>query len=206
MLVFKKLGFTMIELLIVIAIMGILAVAVLAAINPIEQINRGRDTGSRSDAEQLISGSDRFYASKGYYPWQLGASSVNYATFRSGGSGFTPLSSAGVLVGEDQVAMLTNLSSAGTEELKASFVSRISDPAQSNTLNLYNDGVSGHSTYVCFLPKSQSFRTEAWTRCSTNGVANTMPVDFPPGGCPNTSSCATAATAANATTCQICLP
>ena len=47
-----QLGFTMIELLIVITILGILAVAVLSAINPIEQINRGRDTGRQSDAEQ----------------------------------------------------------------------------------------------------------------------------------------------------------
>ena len=61
----SQMAFTMIELLIVIAILGILAVAVLAAINPIEQINRGRDTGSRSDAEQLLSAIDRFYAYKG---------------------------------------------------------------------------------------------------------------------------------------------
>src|SRR3989339_899005 len=66
-------AFTMIELLIVIAILGILAVAVLAAINPIEQINRGRDTGSRSDSEQLLSAIDRFYASQGYYPWRTAA-------------------------------------------------------------------------------------------------------------------------------------
>jgi prepilin-type N-terminal cleavage/methylation domain-containing protein len=65
----QKFGFTMIELLIVIAVLGILAVAVLASINPIEQINRGRDTGSRGDAEQLISAIDRYYAAKGYYPW-----------------------------------------------------------------------------------------------------------------------------------------
>ena len=62
-------GFTMIELLIVISILGILAVAVLSAINPVEQINRGRDTGSRSDAEQLLSAMDRFNAFQGYYPW-----------------------------------------------------------------------------------------------------------------------------------------
>ncbi|PJA42861.1 prepilin-type cleavage/methylation domain-containing protein, partial [Candidatus Woesebacteria bacterium CG_4_9_14_3_um_filter_39_10] len=62
-------GFTLIELLIVIAVLGILAVAVLSAINPIEQINRSRDTGSRSDAEQLLGGVDRYYATNGYYPW-----------------------------------------------------------------------------------------------------------------------------------------
>jgi len=68
-------GFTMIELLIVIAVLGVLAVAVLSAINPIEQINRGRDTGSRSDAEQLLSAFDRFYTSQQIYPWQRPAAS-----------------------------------------------------------------------------------------------------------------------------------
>ena len=67
----SQLGFTMIELLIVITILGILAVAVLSAINPIEQINRGRDTGSVSDAEQLLGAADRYNAFQGHYPWQV---------------------------------------------------------------------------------------------------------------------------------------
>lgn len=66
-----QLGFTMIELLVVISILGILAVAVLSAINPIEQINRGRDTRSRSDAEQLVTSIERYNAFQQYYPWQL---------------------------------------------------------------------------------------------------------------------------------------
>src|SRR5262245_55443132 len=64
-------GFTMIELLIVIAIIGVLAVAVLSAINPIEQINKSRDTRLRSDASQLLSAADRYYASKEVYPWNV---------------------------------------------------------------------------------------------------------------------------------------
>ena len=50
----SNLGFTMIELLVVISVIGILATAVLSSINPIEQINKGRDTRTRSDAAQLI--------------------------------------------------------------------------------------------------------------------------------------------------------
>jgi len=69
----SQLGFTMIELLIVITILGILAVAVLSAINPIEQINRGRDTGSQSDCEQLLGAVERFNAFQGHYPWQATA-------------------------------------------------------------------------------------------------------------------------------------
>ena len=65
----RSAGFTMIELLVVIAVIGVLAVAVLSSINPIEQINKGRDTRSRSDAAQLISAVDRYFAIHEKYPW-----------------------------------------------------------------------------------------------------------------------------------------
>lgn len=117
MLSIRRLGFTMIELLIVIAVLGILAVAVLAANNPIEQINRGRDTGSRSDAEQLLSAIDRYYAGKGYYPWADGASSLNTSTFGSGTDALIPLDSAAITIGDDALPILTNVSSGGSAEI-----------------------------------------------------------------------------------------
>lgn len=202
----QKLGFTLIELLIVIAVLGILAVAVLSAINPIEQINRGKDTGSRSDAEQLLSAIDRFYASKGYYPWMLGANSNNQSTYALA-PGYTVLNASAVLVGGDNVDMLGNLSSGGSSEIKASFITRITDPT-ANWLSIYNNGVSSSSTYVCFVPKSSSFRDEAWQRCSNSDhtAQNTLPGDFPIGGCPNDGTCATAASAELATGCYVCLP
>lgn len=179
-----KKGFTLIELLIVIAVLGILAVAVLSAINPIEQINRSRDTGSRSDAEQLLGAIDRFYASQGYYPWKAGANdpvsdatawgAVDNSTWAYGG-----------------VTVLNKLSAAGTGELKASFTTRITG-ATYNTLYKYNDGSQGSSTYICFLPKSDSFRTEAGTRCGS------VPGDFPTNACP--ANCKTLKT------CWSCLP
>lgn len=153
------LGFTLIELLIVIAVLGILAVAVLSAINPIEQINRSRDTGSRSDAEQLLGGIDRFYASQGFYPWKTSSTIpvsddtpwgiVDNSTWAYGG-----------------VTVLNKLSAAGTGELKSSFVTRITTVPPYNRLYKYNRGTSGDSTYICFLPKSISFMTEALARCT----------------------------------------
>lgn len=176
-------GFTLIELLIVIAVLGILAVAVLAAINPIEQINRSRDTGSRSDAEQLISGIDRFYASKGYYPWvtdpdvdeTLGWTEVT-ATWSDGA---TPV--------------LDKLSEEGTEELKASFGSRITK-SDYNSLFIYNTGTGGSSTYICYKAKSGAFQTEAEARCGGG-----LPSDFPSEACPS-------ATCATDKECFSCLP
>jgi len=46
-------GFTLIELLIVIAVIGILAAVVLVAIDPIEQLARGRDAGRKSAVVEL---------------------------------------------------------------------------------------------------------------------------------------------------------
>ncbi len=208
MLSLRKLGFTMIELLIVIAVLGILAVAVLAAINPIEQINRGRDTGSRSDAEQLISASDRYYAGKGYYPWADGASSLNTSTFGANPDDLTILDDADILIGGDDLPILQNLSSGGSAEVKESFITRITDPGY-NHLGIYNNGVTSSSTYVCFTPKSASFREEAWTRCSNDdhtGLDTSIPTDFPAQACPADGTCATAASADEAIACQICLP
>jgi|WetSurSiteA1Bulk_404760.scaffolds.fasta_scaffold03841_7 type IV pilus assembly protein PilA len=158
-------GFTLIELLIVIAVLGILAVAVLSAINPIEQINRSKDTGSRSDAEQLISAIDRYYATGGFYPWQVGADEVDTSVAWTEVTATTPTDGTAAPAG----AILTKLSQAGTGELKTSFTNRISATTY-NGLFIFNDGDPGSSTYVCFLTKSASFKAEAKTRCTTVGA------------------------------------
>jgi len=212
---FKKLGFTMIELLIVIAVLGILAVAVLASINPIEQINRGRDTGTRSDSEQLISAIDRFYAAKNYYPWMTNGVSPNTWTDPAGtaigvsAGDLVQLNDTNSNLGVDNIDILTALSSGGTAEVKSSFTSRLADPAAANYLSVYNSGTSGESTYACFVPKSASFREEAWNRCSTGtprALNGALPSDYPPGACPDDGTCAQAATSNLATSCYICLP
>lgn len=171
-----KKGFTMIELLIVIAVLGILAVAVLAAINPIEQINRGKDTGSRSDAEQLIGAIERFYTANGYYPWQTGATDIDDVTTPWDGVDST------TWLDDNSVAVLTKLSSGGAAEVKESFVARITATTY-NTLKKYNRGTQGDSTYVCFMPKSANFKLEAQTRCGT--ACGGLPADLAAAGCAN---------------------
>lgn len=176
---FRKLGFTMIELLIVIAVLGILAVAVLSAINPIEQINRGRDTGSRSDMEQIVSAVDRFYASKGYYPWQYGATNGGASalpwTKVISADAWQDTDASPINVLDKLAAGTSTDSSIGTNELKTSFTNRIVASGY-NYMYVYNKGAQGDSTYACFNGKSQAFQKEAQARC--DGTQGSMPSDI----------------------------
>lgn len=190
----QQLGFTMIELLIVITILGILATAVLSAINPIEQINRGRDTASKSDAEQLLSAIDRFYAFNGYYPWvnsaEIQDSEIlaltyqpveNVAVVDAAGDEVEGCSMLEILSSGDDTATDCN----GSDELKLSFVERIAR-ASYNSLWIYNSGETGNSTYICYAPKSAAFDTEATTRCD-----GTLAADFPATACNETAATST---------------
>lgn len=170
-------GFTMIELLIVIAVLGILAVAVLAAINPIEQINRGRDTGSRSDAEQLLSAIDRYNASQMVWPWQGAADDAEAV-------GWTQVTAALPAAPTGGCPLLSNLrydetdaSCLGTDEVKQAFVNRITDSLY-NALYIEYGGATGDSVYICFSPQSMSFSQEADTRCDAG-----VPTGFPALAC-----------------------
>jgi prepilin-type N-terminal cleavage/methylation domain-containing protein len=177
----QQAGFTMIELLIVIGILGILAVAVLAAINPIEQINRGRDTGSRSDAEQLISAIDRYYAFNGYYPWQTGAADTgNVALAWVHFEDAVLTDSGGSCTVAEKLGTAQNAGCTGSDELKQSFIERVSVSTY-NYIYLYNDGSQGSSTYACFAPKSNAFVQEVDTRLDPDGddTLDNYPADYP---------------------------
>lgn len=211
-----QLGFTMIELLIVITILGILAVAVLSAINPIEQINRGRDTGRQSDAEQLLSAIDRYNAFQGYYPWQLNADAPDTSIMVDSNTGETPTRVLATNWNQDTGAypvrvtadypaadldeddvwedtdcpIVARLSTGddsasnpddcrGAQEIKDSFITRITSGDQ-RSLFVYNSGQPGASTYVCFVPQSGAFETQASDRCN-NPETIVNPEDWGPG-------------------------
>jgi prepilin-type N-terminal cleavage/methylation domain-containing protein len=194
-------GFTMIELLIVIAILGILATAVLSAINPVEQINRGRDTGTRSDAEQLLSAMDRFNAYKGFFPWMEDANATTLSLKTGGTTGnnlpilvSTTTPQVNDLQQNETCHVLDRLAGSvaplgsadcteGSDELKSSFINRIVS-GTARSLYVYNRGTAGDSTYVCFVPQSSAFKTDAEARCGnvTAGGTTTygggMPADM----------------------------
>lgn len=203
-------GFTMIELLIVISILGILAVAVLSAINPIEQINRGRDTGSRSDAEQLLSATERFNAFQGYYPWQEDANDVAGIPQDINpvdDTWIVPLVAGCTVLQRLSIGDDTIVGCVASQELKESFVDRLLTSASSRQLYVYNRGLQGDSTYICFVPQSGAFITEAETRCTAGLPVDLLPmVDEICNGAGGAGTAGARATIAEGEDPAICLP
>ncbi len=176
-----KKGFTLIELLVVITLIGILAVAVLSAINPIEQINKAKDAGKRADASQLISALDRYFASNLKFPWNNylapdGIDSIDAAFIAS-----AKAVGVGVCTSWDNADATDNTQSDAsgctpfdtdhygylieTQELKSQFAKRSyfkDDATTGVTEQLYVIKQEGDpSVSVCFVPQSKAVR-DTW--------------------------------------------
>jgi prepilin-type N-terminal cleavage/methylation domain-containing protein len=167
-------GFTMIELLVVIAIIGVLAVAVLSAINPIEQINKGRDTRTRSDAAELLGASERYYTTQEQYPWNSGTvANTPFAAWTAIATVEEAFDSDGALDWL-QVLALSN-------EVKPSFAERLYNSYQAltgtdNEFVVVKDA-NADTVRACFVPTSQQFRNEAVYKCCAAGAVTNKCAD-----------------------------
>ena len=191
----KLKGFTLVELLIVIALLGVLAAAVLAAINPLEQANRARDTRMRSDASQLLAATDRYFVTQSEFPWVTSGDVVNndgafgFANAQDDGVGIC--AAAGCAGATNDGSLILN------NELKTEFRNRDFATATVDTEMLYIGKATGasNSVYACWVPKSKSERQKADKTLSVGSTTLGDAVD-----------CATRTYADLSTSCVICLP
>lgn len=65
----KQQGFTLIELLVVIGILGILAAALIATIDPFEQLKKGQDSNTKNTLVEFVNGNIRYYTTHNAFPW-----------------------------------------------------------------------------------------------------------------------------------------
>lgn len=181
-------GFTLVELLIVIALIAILSVAVLATINPIEQANKARDSRVQNDAAEVMNAYERYYASNNNYPWMAfadgnaGAPVVPYTLtdavlLRSDTYGFGICSGAasnaallGAAASDRAVDCAGNdpfpnlLISAS--ELKGSFAGKdeflpVQDDSHVEQALWVAKAINDTSIYVCYIPKAGANRITA---------------------------------------------
>lgn len=131
-------GFTLIELLVVIGILGILAAGLLAAIDPLEQLKKGRDQTRRGIAVELTNATARYYAVFGSMPWGNAATAGTLSAFQGA------------------VDLMT-----GAGELKPTFMGAL--PAGAGTQMTVLGGVNAAGFSVCFDPESKSISRDPTT-------------------------------------------
>lgn len=65
-------GFTLVELLVVIAVLGVLAAGVLTAINPAKRIRQANDANLKSSEGQIVNALQAYFTANQVYPTGLG--------------------------------------------------------------------------------------------------------------------------------------
>jgi prepilin-type N-terminal cleavage/methylation domain-containing protein len=175
----KLKGFTLVELLIVIALIAILSVAVLATINPVEQSNKARDARVQNDAAEVLNAYERYYATQQQYPWELFLTnqldSGSFIAFRSDDLGFGICNGVGAaFLNGDANVQATSCSATdanpnllvSSSELKSSFAGKDEfervRTASHPEYALWAAKVdSGTSIYMCYIPKANANRIDA---------------------------------------------
>jgi prepilin-type N-terminal cleavage/methylation domain-containing protein len=166
----NKKGFTLIELLVVIGILGVLAAALVATIDPFEQLKKAQDANAKNTTVELINANIRFYTTHNQMPWTFDTNCASIAT--SGNFAGVSLANIGGTLLAGPSACLTALITDG--ELKQAFTSA--------TDVLRNIVISGTTNTItaCFAPQSRAQRSDSEAKFNASGVTQV--------GCPNATA------------------
>jgi prepilin-type N-terminal cleavage/methylation domain-containing protein len=133
-------GFTLIELIIVMAILGVLAVGLIAAVDPIEQSARSNDAAKINTAKQIYDAIGRYYASKNALPWTTNQTAVALSTTTVG-------------------AIVNTVATAG--DMKSNYLTSVPSTTLANVY-LSGDATAASPTYtICALVTSKSQKSKS---------------------------------------------
>lgn len=142
----KKLpGYTVIELLIVMAIVAMLVIAAIALLDPIEQMKKARDKRILADARELLVSYDRYLAGYQKWPWSEPSVIINDTSLPSSTTEINP----DFNLDQDHYFLIER------NELRANFLEK--DTIKNNELMM---SISAYGVpNLCFEPESRAARS-----------------------------------------------
>jgi len=146
-------GFTLVELLIVIALLGALAIGLIGALDPFEQLKKGTDTGTRDLVNQVQTAVLRYNATTNKLPW-TGWEDANKDAVKLSDASFDSAIQALMDSGE----MKTNFNEIYANAKSKVYVTYLS-PSTTQSLTVR----------VCYMPDSKSFQVDPNTKYAANG-------------------------------------
>ena len=158
-------GFTLIELLVVIGILGVLAAALIATIDPFEQLKKAQDANVKNTAVEFVTANIRYFTTHNVLPWADTA-----VVGCSGGTNPTAMNIGGAAA----TGCLNALISDG--ELKSGFTT-VTSILTSIVVSGTTNGVT-----ACYDPQSKSQDRDLNTKFNISGVATTGCVSLTAGG------------------------
>jgi len=151
-------GFTLIELLVVIGILGILASALVATIDPFEQLKKAADSNTKNTLVEFVNANIRYYTTHNVFPWASTGANCNGGVAPDGSVNLNDTTIA------DCVTALTD-----ENELKKAF-----SDATDILKGIYIGYDATNSTIVgCFQPQSKSQQADKNTKYDSNGDVST---------------------------------
>ncbi len=142
----SKSGFTLIEVIVAVSIFAILSVIAISALNPVEQINRGKDEAVLNTASELYQSLERLQANNGSPPWDQSLQ-------------------AEVLTSDQGQEILDRL--VERQELKKSFVTRNDNYLARIFISTSHD--FGQIS-ICFAPNSVAFQNHELAQYNQGGI------------------------------------
>lgn len=148
-------GFTLIELLVVIGILGILAAALVATIDPFEQLNKAKDASTENTLTEFQTALLRYYSIRGTMPW-------GDSTDQCAGAGVSSI---------DMTSLEPTLSTCVTTlvtqgELKQAFTT-----ATAALSSIYLGASTSNDVTMCYKPVSKAKQRDPNTKYLSTGVA-----------------------------------
>lgn len=172
----KQSGFTLMELLIVIGVLGILAAGLLAAIDPFEQLKKARDANNRNATIELLNGFTRYYATHGEFPWYKDDAAVACGSYTVGAL------DGGALEIDGMDNCILDLENDG--ELKPDFA----DNVRADVFVASDYTNDDTDLNVCFKPEGKALRSDGATKYLVTGPTAGLYAIALSASCPATAS------------------